>query len=237
MEAPLAGSMLLAGVLLKLGLYGIIRIRDIFRLKRVLLVREVLVVFRLWGGVLTRCYCMCQRDIKALIAYSSVGHISVCLAGVLCLCSAGWRGALCLGFAHGLCSPLLFRLAGGLYQLRQRQSVILRKGLVFLLPSFVFWWCVGCLVSARFPPSLNFIGEIACVCAALRMSNHLAVPLGLMCFLGGAYSLYLYTSICHGGPSKIGGALRFRGERYLYRRRFLMFFVVVGFLNVDVFLI
>lgn len=81
--------MLLAGVLLKLGVFGIMRFRDIFSVKRRYVLSEGLLVLRVWGGVLTRCYCLCQRDIKALIAYSSIGHISVCLLGVISLCSLG----------------------------------------------------------------------------------------------------------------------------------------------------
>lgn len=82
-EAPLAGSMLLAGVLLKLGAFGMMRFLWVIRSSRILLSGELFLVIGLLGGVLSRLFCLCQSDIKALIAYSSIGHISFCLAGMV----------------------------------------------------------------------------------------------------------------------------------------------------------
>ena len=189
------------------------------------------------GGVLTRCYCLCQRDIKALIAYSSIGHISVCLLGVISLCSLGWRGALCLRFAHGLCSPLLFRIAGSLYEWNHRQRVVLRKGLLLSFPSFVFWWCIGCVINMGFPPSLNFIGEVICTCSGVWTSLYFLFPIGIICFLRGAYCLYLYGSVCHGRASKLVVSLGGLRERYLFRALFLRLYILGGVIGADFFLI
>lgn len=81
-EAPIAGSIILAGVLLKLGGYGILRLLMVFFLNDIF-ISKVLIIISLWGGVITAVICVGQRDIKSLIAYSSVGHIGLMLAGVL----------------------------------------------------------------------------------------------------------------------------------------------------------
>lgn len=236
-EAPLAGSMLLAGVLLKLGAFGIIRFLWVISRSLVLVVGEFFLVIGLWGGVLSSCFCICQRDVKATIAYSSIGHMSFCLVGILRNYPVGWRGAGCLIFAHGLCSSLLFSIVAIIYDASKRQSLPLNNGTLLVLPSFSLVWCLGCVVNIGFPPTLNFLGEVLLISRGVGMCYLFASPIGIMCFLSGVYCLYLFGTVCHGGFSNMLFPFSSSRGRYLVRSLYLLYPLFFGFLGIDFFMV
>lgn len=201
-EAPLRGSILLAGVLLKFGAYGIIRVVWMTQMSLNRLVLAVL-VFGMWGGVIRRCVCICQSDLKSLIAYSSIGHIAISLGGILRFYFIGKKAAICLLFAHGLVSPIMFSMAARVYEVVGTRSVILSKGILRLFPVFSVFWFLSCVVNMAFPPSLNFFGEIYCASSMLWLNSVFSLPLAFMVFLAGCYSLVLYSWVNHGISSEI----------------------------------
>nr|AVW86122.1 NADH dehydrogenase subunit 4 [Melaenis sp. YZ-2018] len=196
-EAPIAGSMILAGLLLKLGGYGMLRI-SLFYPSMMFKVSPFCNSVALWGGVLTSMICLRQSDIKSLIAYSSVGHMALVILGVSLLSSWGWKGALVMMLAHGLCSSCLFALANLTYESTHTRSMFLTKGLLCLFPAVSFWWFLLSICNMAAPPSINLFGEIAIITSALWASPAYMIPLGLCSFLAAAYSLFLFTSTNHG---------------------------------------
>uniref|UniRef100_G8J894 NADH-ubiquinone oxidoreductase chain 4 n=1 Tax=Tipula abdominalis TaxID=560804 RepID=G8J894_9DIPT len=196
-EAPVSGSMILAGVLLKLGGYGILRIMP--------LIQSVNNIFSwswvsisLVGGVLVSFICLRQTDLKSLIAYSSVAHMSIALSGLLTMTSWGMSGAYTLMIAHGLCSSGLFCLANISYERMGSRSLFINKGMLNFMPSMALWWFLLSSCNMAAPPSLNLLGEISLLNSIVSWSWVSMFMLALLSFFSAAYTLYLYSYSQHG---------------------------------------
>lgn len=196
-EAPVYGSIVLAGVLLKLGRYGLLRFIEIFYL-RSLNYRYIFISIGVVGAIYIRLVCLIQVDIKRLVAYSSVVHINIILCCLYTIIKLRFIRSYILIISHGLCSSGLFYIVNLYYDRSLRRLIFFNKGILRIYPSLSLWWIIFCAMNFSFPLSLNFIREIFLIRVVVRLDLILIFYLVIICFFNRAYSLYLYSYIQHG---------------------------------------
>nr|AFK30835.1 NADH dehydrogenase subunit 4 [Drosophila albomicans] len=196
-EAPVSGSMILAGIMLKWGGYGMLRVISILQLLN-MKYSFIWISISLVGGVLVSFVCLRQTDLKALIAYSSVAHMGIALAGLLTMSYWGLCGSYSLMIAHGLCSSGLFCLANVSYERLGSRSLLINKGLLNFMPAMALWWFLLSSANMAAPPTLNLLGEISLLNSIVSWSWVSMIMLSLLSFFSAAYTLYLYSFSQHG---------------------------------------
>nr|WNH37535.1 NADH dehydrogenase subunit 4 [Callechelys catostoma] len=190
-EAPVAGSMVLAAVLLKLGGYGMMRMMAMLTP----LTKELaypFIVLALWGIIMTGSICLRQTDLKSMIAYSSVSHMGLVAGGILIQTPWGFTGAIILMIAHGLVSSALFCLANTNYERTHSRTLLLARGLQILLPLMAVWWFLFNLANMALPPLPNLMGEIMIITAMFNWSYWSIILTGLGTLITAGYSLYMF---------------------------------------------
>nr|CAE48112.2 NADH deydrogenase subunit 4 [Duttaphrynus melanostictus] len=190
-EAPIAGSMILAGTLLKLGGYGILRI-NIFINDSFLPLAAPLIVFSLFGVLLSAILVSRQTDLKSLIAFSSVSHMGLVIAASVMKTEWSIAGSMILMVSHGLVSSALFCLANTSYERTNTRTLILLQGTQIIFPLTAAWWLLAALMNLALPPSPNFIGELSILTSLFQWSNLTLVMTGLGIIFTTAYSLYMF---------------------------------------------
>nr|WMH03398.1 NADH dehydrogenase subunit 4 [Cacopsylla melanoneura]WMH03411.1 NADH dehydrogenase subunit 4 [Cacopsylla melanoneura]WMH03424.1 NADH dehydrogenase subunit 4 [Cacopsylla melanoneura] len=191
-EAPVFGSMILAGVMLKLGGYGVFKLSLIlgdFLFKNA----GILIVFSMMGGMIFSGICFVQSDLKLLIAYSSIVHMSIVLSGMLTMHNLGLGGAVMMMVGHGFCSSGLFCILGLTYNRTMTRSIIMNKGFISIIPICSFWWFMFCSSNLSFPPCLNLPGELFLFVSIIVYNKYMYMILGVFGFLSSLYSIYLFS--------------------------------------------
>lgn len=203
-ESPLSGSIILAGIVLKLSLYGIFRLMLPLLPKASLNFTYIIYVI----GVITIIYASFSTlrtiDIKELIAYSSVSHAAVYLIGSFSNTIQGIEGAIVLGLAHGFVSPALFICAGGiLYDRSSTRLITYYRGMAQIMPIFSILFFILCLGNSGTPLTLNFIGEFMSLYGAFERMPILGILASTSIVLSAAYTIFMYNRIAFGGSYSV----------------------------------
>lgn len=196
-EAPVRGSMVLAGVLLKLGAYGLIRVKKFLKISNCFW-RKISFVWFLYSMCLVGFVCFRQSDLKSLVAYSSIAHMSLVMLGVFSFDYLGYIGIIRMLVAHGICSSGLFFCVQCFYELRGTRRIVLNRGYLKISPILCFFWFLLCVANASAPPSLNLFREFLLISSILNYRYLGRVFCFMSVFLAGLFRIYLYTLTSHG---------------------------------------
>ncbi|MGY8986394.1 MAG: NADH-quinone oxidoreductase subunit M [Sphingomonadales bacterium] len=201
-EAPTAGSVILAGVLLKMGGYGFLR----FSLPMFPIASTdfawLIFTLSLIAVVYTSLVALVQEDMKKLIAYSSVAHMGFVTIGIFTFNTQGLEGSIFQMLSHGIVSGALFLCVGVVYDRLHTRKITRYGGLVNNMPKYAFVFMVFTLASIGLPGTSGFVGEILVLFGAYRATTWVAFIASTGVILGAAYMLYLYRRVIFGELTK-----------------------------------
>ncbi|MAE68062.1 MAG: Fe-S-binding domain-containing protein [Phycisphaeraceae bacterium] len=205
-EAPTAGSVILAGVLLKLGTYALLRLTIPMAHLAVIEYAGVIGVFAVIGILYTALICWVQRDIKKLIAYSSVSHLGFCVLGMFALNKEGMGGSVMYMINHGLSTGALFLCVGMIYERFHTRQMADMSGLVRPMPVWSFYMVFFCLASVGLPGLNGFVGEFLTLIGAFAADDVLGPPYAAAAAAGmvlaAIYILYMIGRVVF-GPTRV----------------------------------
>nr|YP_009987565.1 NADH dehydrogenase subunit 4 [Perkinsiella saccharicida]QBZ38038.1 NADH dehydrogenase subunit 4 [Perkinsiella saccharicida] len=234
-EAPTMGSMILAGIMLKLGGYGLIRVMFFF-IDLVIFYSYIFISISLLGGLYVSFFCVLQTDLSVLIAYSSVSHMGLVICGLMSLSSYGFNGSLYLMMSHGLVSSGLFYLGGCLFDRLGSRNMFLMKGLINFMPSFMMFFFFLIISNMSCPPSLNLVSEVFICFSLLSWGKLTFLYIFFSLFFSACAMVNFFSFICHGSLSNLmfcmdGGLLR---EFYCFFLHLFPLYLII--LNLDFFI-
>ena len=194
-EAPVSGSIILAGVLLKLGGYGLI-LSSLIRLN--IFLAKIVIIISIFGGSILALEILVLLDIKVIIAYSSVVHMSIVSALILSELEMGIIGAVLMIISHGFTSSAIFSGANIIYERSHTRRIILNKGLLSLNPRITIFWFIILVINFAGPFTINLAREIIMINSLLFISKINIIPVFFLCFFSLCYNLILYATLQHG---------------------------------------
>ena len=197
-EAPTAGSVILAGVLLKMGGYGFIRFSLGMLPEATEFFIPLIMTLSIVAIVYTSLVALAQTDIKKLIAYSSVAHMGIVTIGIFLVNQQGLEGAMMQMISHGLVSAALFLCVGVIYDRMHTREIEFYGGLVQRMPLYATVFMIFMLGSVGLPGTSGFIGEFLVIVGAFKFSSYVVIGAAFGIILSAVYMLYLYKRIIFG---------------------------------------
>lgn len=222
-EAPLAGSILLASVFLKLAIYGFLRVLINFLPDATAyfspLVQTIAIVTLVYSSLAT----IRQSDFKRLVAYSSISHMAIVVLGVFSNTIVGIEGAILLSIAHGFISPAMFTLVGGvLYDSFHTRVIRYYRGMTLYMPVFSLLFFLATIANMGIPLSLNWVAEYMSLAGAFQKSPVIGTLGATAIVLSACYSIYLFNRVAFGSYSQY-----LAKAKDVTRREFMLLFTLL----------
>ena len=197
-QAPTSGSVILAGVLLKLGAYGFMRLSVPFFEYASIYYQPFIFTLSCIAIVYTSIVALRQDDMKKMIAYSSVAHMGFVTIGIFTLTSDGMNGAYFQMISHGVVSAALFLIVGVVYERHHTRMIADYSGVTNIMPKYSFFFMVFMLASVGLPGTSGFVGEFLVIMSTISVNVYLTIFTAMGVVLGAAYMLLLYKNVNFG---------------------------------------
>ena len=202
-EAPTAGSVILAGVLLKMGGYGFIRFSLTFFPEASDFFTPLIYTLSVIAVIYTSLVALAQQDMKKLIAYSSVAHMGFVTLGTFTATQQGLEGAIFQMLSHGVVSAALFLCVGVVYDRLHTREIARYEGLANIMPAYALTFMIFMLASVGLPGTSGFVGEFLIIVGAFEANSWVALLAASGMVLGAAYMLWLYRRVIFGIVTKL----------------------------------
>jgi len=197
-EAPTSGSVILAGVLLKLGTYGFIRFSLPLFPEASFFFAPLVYTISVIGIVYTSFTAIRQTDFKRIIAYTSIAHMNLVILGIFSFNSVGVEGAIFQSLSHGFVASALFLVIGVVYDRYRTRLVQYYGGLAITMPIYVFVFLFFTMANIGLPGTSSFIGEFLILAGSFKVNTSVTFIGATGMIIGGAYSLWLFNRISYG---------------------------------------
>lgn len=197
-EAPTAGSVILAGVLLKLGTYGLIRFSLPLFPEASFYFAPFVYILAAVGIVYTSFTAIRQSDFKRIIAYTSVAHMNLVILGIFSFNIIGLEGAILQSLSHGFVASALFLIIGVVYDRHGTRMVKYYGGLVHLMPIYTFIFLFFTMANIGLPGTSSFVGEFLILAGSFKTNTSITFIGATSMVVGGCYSLWLFNRIAYG---------------------------------------
>ena len=201
-EAPTAGSVILAGVLLKMGAYGFLRFSIPITPEASLYFTPMVFALSIIAVIYTSLVALVQGDMKKLIAYSSVAHMGYVTAGIFAMTEQAVAGAIYQMLSHGIVSAALFLCVGVVYDRLHTREIDRYGGLASTMPRYALAFMVFMMASVGLPGTAGFVGEFLVLVGIFQMNTWAALFMATGVVLGATYMLFLYRRVIYGDVTK-----------------------------------
>jgi len=226
-EAPTTGSVILAGILLKLGTYGFLRFSLPLFGEANFYFAPLVYTISVLGVIYTSLTAIRQTDFKRIIAYTSVAHMNIVMIGIYSFNIIGLSGSILQSVSHGFVSSALFLIIGVVYDRFHTRIIKYYSGLVHIMPLYSVIFLFFTMSNIALPGTSSFVGEFLILTGSFRENTTVTFLAATGMILGGAYSLWLYNRIVYGNLKKDENYVYLKYSYDINRREFYVFIPLI----------